>query len=116
MSVAENSDQDIQEDESNVEPPFPWGCCGVLLLIVIIAAIAVWFAPEIFAYFNDLGILPKTVSGWRIFGAVVGVLLGIVVGLAQGGTVVEIVVSIVICVILGLIISGAVANHYLPTE
>ena len=112
MSVADDSEQDIPEDEQN-EEPFPWGCCAGLILMVVIAAVAVWFSPEIFAYLNDLGILPNTVSGWRIVGAVLGLLLGFVVGLAQGGNFGEMVVSVVICVVLGLIIAGALANHFL---
>ncbi len=112
MSVADDSEQDIPEEEQN-EEPFPWGCCCGILLMVVIAAVAVWFAPEIFATLNDLGILPKTVSGWRIIGAFVGLLLGIVVGLAQGGNFGEMVVSIVICIILCVIILGALAKHFL---
>ena len=112
MSVADDSEQDVPEEEQN-EAPFPWGCCGGLVLMVVIAAVAVWFAPEIFATLNDLGILPKTVSGWRIIGAILGLLLGIVVGLAQGGNFGEMVVSIVICVVLAVIITGALASHFL---
>ena len=106
MSVVDDSEQDIPEEEIK-EEPFPWGCCGGLLLMVVIAALGVWFATEIF------DILPNTVSGWRIVGVVLGVILGFIVGFAQGGTFVEIVVSVVICVILGVIIAGALANHFL---
>ena len=112
MSVVDDSEQDIPEKEIK-EEPFPWGCCGGLLLMVVIAALGVWFAPEIFTTLNDLGILPSTVSGWRIIGVFVGLLLGIVVGLAQGGNFGEMVVSIVICIILCVIISGALAKHFL---
>jgi len=81
--------------------------------MVVIAAVTVWFAPEIFATLNDLGILPKTASCWRIIGAVIGLLLGIVVGLARGGNFGEMVLSVVICVVLGVIIAGALASHFL---